>query len=378
MGYNREQTGALRLFVINFIRILLLLILSTSWYYRRNLVLLFALVGLIITFVPALIRSFFKKTMPASFEITVLLFVYMLLIYWDIKLLQQGIWWTDLLLHLGSAIILGFIGLALFSALNNQELLDTSSAMIAFFSFCFSFSLGSFWELIEYSLDTLFGFTLQSGLQDTMQDLLMLAIGAILVALFGYRSLRNGDPNIFSTFITRFVTQRLQPFKTKKYLEYTSNRLLELIQNGEGNNLEFKSTLRKNLHTGAIDKEIEHSTLKTIAAYLNTQGGTLLIGVSDTGSLIGLDTDEFANHDKFKLYLNQILRKQLGSPVLKHVSYEIYPVQDKHILKIECRPSPRRVFLRRDGRQEFYVRYGPSTVQLQGEELIDYVNEHFG
>lgn len=58
----------------------------------------------------------------------------------------------------------------------------------------------------------------------------------------------------------------------------------ELIHRGESERLEFKSTLRWNLHTDSKDKRIEHAVLKTIAAFLNTQGGTLLIGVEDDGA----------------------------------------------------------------------------------------------
>src|SRR3546814_12750902 len=67
----------------------------------------------------------------------------------------------------------------------------------------------------------------------------------------------------------------------------------ELIAAGEGDGVEFKSTLRMNLHTGQVDDKMQVTVLKTIAGFLNAKGGTLLIGVSDDGQVTGLSADNF-------------------------------------------------------------------------------------
>ena len=79
-----------------------------------------------------------------------------------------------------------------------------------------------------------------------------------------------------------------------------------------------------------------------------------------------------------KLYLTSILRRYLGNHFLNYIHFELYPVEGKHVLKIECNASKKRVFLKTEGGEEFYVRYGPSSVKLVGNDLIDYVAEHFG
>jgi len=62
----------------------------------------------------------------------------------------------------------------------------------------------------------------------------------------------------------------------------------EIIEQGENDHVEFKSTLRWNLYANKKDKAIEHASLKTLAAFMNSTGGTLIIGADDDGNILGL------------------------------------------------------------------------------------------
>src|SRR6266571_9260234 len=64
-----------------------------------------------------------------------------------------------------------------------------------------------------------------------------------------------------------------------------------LIAEGESDELEFKSTLRWDLKEGTVNKRLEEVIAKTVAAFANSQGGTLLIGVDDEGQVLGLEHD---------------------------------------------------------------------------------------
>ncbi|MCD6174770.1 MAG: ATP-binding protein, partial [Planctomycetes bacterium] len=79
-------------------------------------------------------------------------------------------------------------------------------------------------------------------------------------------------------------------------------QLLEVIAAGENDGLEFKSTLRWNLRSNKPDKAMEIACLKTMAAFLNSEGGTLLVGVEDDGHILGIGADKFPNEDKFLLH----------------------------------------------------------------------------
>jgi len=86
--------------------------------------------------------------------------------------------------------------------------------------------------------------------------------------------------------------------------------LLALIDTGESVQLEFKSTMRWNLHAKKAGKEIELAWLKSVVAYLNTDGGFVLIGVGDDGEVLGLEIDGFANEDKFILHFDNLIQQQ--------------------------------------------------------------------
>ena len=69
--------------------------------------------------------------------------------------------------------------------------------------------------------------------------------------------------------------------------------LEDMIAEGESDELEFKSTLRWDLKEGTVSKKLEEVVLKTVAAFANSQGGTLLIGVDDERQIVGLETMTF-------------------------------------------------------------------------------------
>ena len=88
--------------------------------------------------------------------------------------------------------------------------------------------------------------------------------------------------------------------------------LKSIIRNGESEIVEFKSTLRINTHTKAHDKGVEFSSLKTVAAFMNTEGGTLVIGLEDNGNPIGMEADKFPNEDKMSFASHQYRESSNG------------------------------------------------------------------
>lgn len=151
----------------------------------------------------------------------------------------------------------------------------------------------------------------------------------------------------------------------------------EIIRQGENDNVEFKSTLRWNKFVGKKDAKIEHAALKTIAAFLNAQGGILLIGVADDGEVIGLENDNFANHDKLLLHLNKLVKDKIGSTFTKNIHASVEKVHGTNLLRIDCRPSSKPAYLK-DGNQEyFYIRTGPETTNLRLSKIYAYIRERF-
>jgi type I restriction enzyme R subunit len=157
----------------------------------------------------------------------------------------------------------------------------------------------------------------------------------------------------------------------------------ELIKRGESKTLEFKSTLRWNLRDDQRDDRIvTYAALKTIAAFLNTEGGDLLIGVGDDKSVVGIEPDRFENEDKFMLHLSQVVRNGLGDRASTCIDPKTQIVQGKTVCVITCQRSPEPVFLRWKGMEvapegDFFVRSGPGTVKLSSDSSQHYIRTRF-
>ena len=161
-------------------------------------------------------------------------------------------------------------------------------------------------------------------------------------------------------------------------------RAEELLKLQESKTLEFKSTLRWSLKEDRKDdKHVTHAALKTIAAFLNTEGGDLLIGVDDDGSVLGLEHDRLENDDKFMRHLAQVVRNGLGDRASTCIDPKTQIVEGKTICLVSCQRSPEPVFLKWKGLEkadggDLYVRSGPGSVRLEGDDVEAYVRTRFG
>ncbi len=154
--------------------------------------------------------------------------------------------------------------------------------------------------------------------------------------------------------------------------------LRELITAGEGTHLEFKSTMRMNLRTQTTGKEIELAWLKGVAAFLNTEGGILLIGIADDGSVLGMDADRFDNEDKCQLHFKNLLSQHLGPEYARFVRFYLHDLDGRRIGAVECECADAPAFLRDDKQRElFIIRNGPSNIELSISRALKYIQGHF-
>jgi hypothetical protein len=156
-----------------------------------------------------------------------------------------------------------------------------------------------------------------------------------------------------------------------------SNEVYKLIRQGESETLEFKSTMRKNLKSGKNGKEIELAWLKGVVGFMNTNGGILLIGVDDSGTILGIDADEFENEDKILLHFKNLLSQHIGLEFSKFINLIIDQVEDKTILVVECERSDRPAFLYNKNDEFFYIRSGPASVNLSVSKVIKYIQNRY-
>ena len=119
----------------------------------------------------------------------------------------------------------------------------------------------------------------------------------------------------------------------------------------------------------AIDK----AWLKSVAGFLNSDGGVLLVGVTDDGDILGIDADNFDNEDKYLLHVNNRIQQHIGLEHAAFIGYQLVPVDDQKVLLVECQPSPSPVFLKFGKEEEFYIRVGPGSRRLSTSEVVAYV-----
>ena len=152
----------------------------------------------------------------------------------------------------------------------------------------------------------------------------------------------------------------------------------ELIERGESKTVEFKSTLRWNLKENRKDDEnITHAVLKTIAAFLNTEGGDLLIGVADDGAVVGIEQDRLEDNDKFMRHLAQMVKNGLDERAGTCIDPRVQAVAGKNVCIVSCQRSPEPVFLNWEGVTpaggDFFVRNGPTTVKLSPVDTQEFI-----
>lgn len=160
---------------------------------------------------------------------------------------------------------------------------------------------------------------------------------------------------------------------------WKSHPILQLIAQGEGPNLEFKETLEADVSTGEKYPGVLSSALKTIAAFLNTDGGTLLIGVSDSGEIKGLEKDFrlCSKHDADGLEqkLRSLLRDRFKPGPLGKVTITFLHLPDGEVCRLDVEASQDVVYL--DGK-DVYVRDGNTSRKLEGPALVKWIRARNG
>ena len=177
--------------------------------------------------------------------------------------------------------------------------------------------------------------------------------------------LANGLNRMFHTLISEEEPSRTRP-------------LSDLINMGEGISLEFKSTLQWDVVEGKQNRGLRDAVLKTLVAFMNTEGGTVLIGVEDSGQIFGLERDlnmVGASQDKFLQLLNSLVADRIGIQYTPYVSARMGSVEGKSICIVDASKSTEPAFMSGQRGREFYIRVGNTTRALDPEETLAYT-EH--
>ncbi len=150
-----------------------------------------------------------------------------------------------------------------------------------------------------------------------------------------------------------------------------------LIAQGESADLEFKSSVRWDFRQNKVNRDLSSVIVKTVAAFLNSEkGGTLLIGVADSGEIIGLEHDYMTLHrrdrDGFQASLFTLVLDSCGKDLGNLILIDFHEVQGKDVCRVVAKPAHRPVYVREKDDEQLYVRMGNSSRPLSMREAVDY------
>jgi hypothetical protein len=162
--------------------------------------------------------------------------------------------------------------------------------------------------------------------------------------------------------------------------------LESLIAEGEGEQLEFKQTLRWDLRQGLVNKKLEDGATKAIAAFSNHRGGTLLIGVGDDGTVQGLEPDLSSfggSRDRFELHLTNLIKDRFSESFRAGCVSVSYPALGEHMIcRVDVKRSRTPVYLalsegNNPALERLIVRSGASSPEIPLSQVATYVRDHF-
>ena len=188
------------------------------------LMLLQCLLGIVAIILPAVLQKRHNFVVPSNMMILYTLFLYGAIFLGEVMAFYYKVPHWDTILHTFSGAMLGALGYSLISFFNKTDGIpvNMSPAFVAFFAFCFSMTMGMLWEVYEFSVDYFFGTNMQKfaveggvpligqeALMDTMKDIIVDTIGALVRSILGYISLKRK-----TDFVDKLIFRR-----TKKHDE---------------------------------------------------------------------------------------------------------------------------------------------------------------
>lgn len=157
----------------------------------------------------------------------------------------------------------------------------------------------------------------------------------------------------------------------------THDKIEDLLVKGECATIEFKSSFRWDYRLLKTSKEIELASLKTIAAFMNSEGGTLLIGVADDTTILGLDKDyqslKKGDRDGFEQYIMQSISLYLGTENCKNLKVSFVHTNNNDVCLMQVNSTGTPVFLKHQQHTHFYIRTGNGTRELDIQEALKYI-----
>ena len=197
---------------------LMLLFYERQWI---NAFLVIAIMAIILS--PAALGRRMRVHIPPEFQVLTIVFVFAALFLGEIQSYYTRIWWWDIALHTSSGLLTGILGFLLVYVLNESEHVDVHMRprFVALFAFLFAVTAGTLWEIFEFAMDQGFAANMQksmfgdpSGLTDTMWDMIVNALGALVISVLGWWYMRQRERSFIEAWIRKFIRANPRLFRS--------------------------------------------------------------------------------------------------------------------------------------------------------------------
>lgn len=175
-----------------------------------------------ITLGPIIFKERLPINIPPEFHMLVIIFVFATLFLGEIRGYYVRIWWWDIVIHTGSGLLLGIFGFLLVYVLNENRRINVylHIRFVALFAFLFAVATGALWEIFEFAMDQIFGTNMQktipgnpsSGLNDTMWDLIVDTLGALIISILGWWYMKRPECYFLEAWIQKFIEKNPKLF----------------------------------------------------------------------------------------------------------------------------------------------------------------------
>lgn len=165
-------------------------------------------------------------------------------------------------------------------------------------------------------------------------------------------------------------------------LERELSRSLEsLVAGGEGEHLEFKASARWDHRLGRVNRTLETAVVRAVAGLLNHQGGSLLIGVADDGTIIGLAPDYATLHrpdrDGYQQWVSGVLLERLGPVLSRSVHVVFHEKGGRDVCRLLVEPGAEPAYVREKGTDRFVLRVGNATREVELRDAVAYLTRRW-
>jgi len=217
------------------------------------------------------------------------------------------------------------------------------------------------------------------GLRYTMQQLWLGLTGHYPIKVPFYAGV-----GAFLGFISALFFNSL--YKSTEQIKTLSDELqkdlLALISHGESSHAEFKSTFKWDMKESRPNKALEDVIMKTLAGFMNADGGSLIVGVADDGEILGLEPDykilKKKDRDGFEQAVIAAVASRLGTDVCRYLQFVFHNFEGKDVCRVIISKSHRPIYIKEGNDLKFYVRTGVSTRELNVQEAVEYISTRWG